>query len=65
MPQLEGDEEEAKQGGLNTLTSKKTINRTSALLLPIIAENNSYKLKNEIMQILYLLYHYCKITKIS
>ena len=25
MPQLEGDEEEAKQGGLNTLTSKKLL----------------------------------------
>ena len=57
MPPLEGDEEEVKEGkGLIILTLTKLLARFSILLAQIKAGNNSYKLKNEIRQILYLLY---------
>ena len=56
MPPLEGDEEEVKEGkGLKNLTPNKSLAKLSVLLALIKAENNSYKLKNEIRQILYLL----------
>ena len=52
---LEGDEEEAKEGkGLKIFTSNKLLTRLPILLAQIKAGNNSYKLKNEIRQILYL-----------
>ena len=59
IPPLEGDEEEVKEGtGLKILTPNKLLTR-----LPI-AGNNSFKLKNEIRQILHLpLYQHNKITK--
>ena len=58
MPTLEGDEEEVKEGkGLQILTT------FPILLAQIKAGNNSYKLKNEIRQILHLLYQHNKITK--
>ena len=64
MPPLEGDEEEVQQEkGLKILTSNKLLTRLPILLAQIKAGNNSYKLKNEIRQILYLLYQHNKITK--
>ena len=49
--------------GLNILTSNRLLTRFSILLAQIKAKNNLYKLKNEIRQILYLLYEHNKITK--
>ena len=55
MPPLEGDEEEVKEGkGLKVLTPNKLLTRLSILLAQIKAGKNSYKLKNEVRQILYL-----------
>ena len=45
------------------LTPNKLLTRLSVLLAQTKAGNNSYKLKNEIRQILYLLFHHNKITK--
>ena len=57
MPPLEGDEEKVKKGkALKILTPNKLLTRLPILLAQIKAENNSYELKNEIRQILYLLY---------
>ena len=64
MPPLQGDEEEVKEEkGLTILTPNKLLTRSPILLAQIKAENNSYKLKNEIIKILYLLYQHNKITK--
>ena len=64
MPPLEGDEEEAKEGKiLKILIPNKLLTRFPVLLAQIKAGNNSYKLKNEIRQILYHLYQHNKITK--
>ena len=64
MPPLEGDDEEVKEGKtLKFLTPNKLLTRLPILLAQIKAGNNSYKLKNEIRQILYLLYQHYKITK--
>ena len=60
---LEGDEEVQAGKGLKILTPNKLLTRLSILLPQIKAGNNSYKLKNEIRQILYLLYQQNKITK--
>ena len=61
---LEGDEEEVKEGkGLKILTPNKLLPRLPALLAKIRAGNNSYKLKKEIRQIVYLLYQYNKTIK--
>ena len=49
--------------GLKTLTQNKLLTILSILLAQIKAGNNSYELKNEIRQILYLLYHHNKISK--
>ena len=46
----------SSRSGLKILTNKQMINRLPILLAQIQAENNSKKLKNEIRQILYLLY---------
>ena len=63
MPSLE-DNEKVKEGkGLKILTPNKLLTTLSILLAQIKAGNNSFKLKNEIRQILYLLYQYNKITK--
>ena len=63
MPPLEGDEGEVKEGKwLKILAPDKLLIRLS-ILAQIIAENNSYKLRNEIRQIVYLLYQHNKITK--
>ena len=51
------DNEKVKEGKrLEILTPRKLLTRLSVLLLQIKAGNNSYKLNNEIRQILYLLY---------
>ena len=64
MSPLECDEEEVKEGeGLKILTTDKQLIRFTTLLAQIKAGKNSYKLKNEIRKILYLLYQYNKITK--
>ena len=63
MQSLE-DNEKVKEGkGLKILTPNKLLTTLSILLAQIKAGNNSFKLKNEIRQILYLLYQHNKITK--
>ena len=63
-PPLDDDEEEVKEGkGLKILTPNKLLTRLPIWLAQLKAENNSYKLKNEIRQILYLLYQHNKIAK--
>ena len=57
----EGDKEEAKEEvknetGTKILTPNKVLTKLPVLLAQIKAENNSYKLKNEVKQKLYLLY---------
>ena len=61
MSSLVSDEEEGK--GLKILTPNKLSTRLPILLAKIKAGNNSCKLKNDIRQILYLLYQHNKITK--
>ena len=64
MPPLEGDEEEVKEGkGLKILTLNKLLTKFPILLAQMKAGNNSNKSKNEIRQILYLLYQDNKINK--
>ena len=63
MPLLEGDEELKEGKGLKILTPNKLLTRLPILPAQIKAGNNSYKLKNEIRQILYLLKQHNKITK--
>ena len=64
MPPIEVDEEEVREGkGLKILTPDKPLTSLSVLLAQIKAKNNSYKLKNEFRQILYLLHRHSKITK--
>ena len=59
---LEGDE--VKEGKkIKNLTRNDVLTRLPMLLAQIKAGNSSYKLKNEIRQILYLLYQHNKITK--
>ena len=63
MPALEGHEEKIKEGkGVKIVTSNKLLTSLPILLAQIKAENASCKLKNEIRQILYLLYQHNKIT---
>ena len=49
--------------GLEILTSNKLLTRLPILLAQIKARNNSYNLKNEFRQILYLLYQHNKINR--
>ena len=65
MSPLEGDKkEEVKKGkGLKILTRNKLLTRLPTLLAQIKAGINSYELKSEMRQILYLLYQHNKITK--
>ena len=64
MAPLEGDEEEVKEGkGLKLLTPNKLLTRLTILLAQKKAGNSSVKLKNEVRQILYLLYQHNEITK--
>ena len=75
MPPLESDKEDfvdtqtiarlevKERKGLKFLTPKKLFTRLPVLLAQIKAGHNSCKLKNEIRQILHLLYQHNKITK--
>ena len=64
MSPIEGDEEEINERkGLKILTLNKLLSRLPILLAQIKAGNNSYKLKNEIRQILYLFYQPKEITR--
>ena len=62
MLPLEGDEEVKERKGLKTLSPEKLLTRIPILLAHIKTGNSSYKLKNEIRQILYLLHQHSKIT---
>ena len=48
---------------IKVFNSKQAINQSSNIISTKKSGYNSYKLKNEIMQILYLLYQHNKITK--
>ena len=61
-PLLEG-EEVKKETELKILTPNKLLTRFPVLLAQTKAESNSYKLKNEIRQILHLLYQLNEIIK--
>ena len=63
MPPLEGYEEVKKGKGLKISTPNKLLTWLPILLSQIKAGNNSNELKNEISQILYLLYQHNNITK--
>ena len=64
MLKLEDDEEKVRERkGIKILMPNKLLTRLPILLAQIKFENNLYKLKNEIRQILYLLYLYNKIIK--
>ena len=61
MPPLKGDEEEVKVGkGLKILSPTKLLIRLPILLAQLKPRYNLAKLKNEIRQILYLLYQHSK-----
>ena len=63
MPPLEGEEEEIKdEKGKKILTPKKLLTKLSILFTQIKTGNNSYTLKNEIRQVLYLIYQHNKIN---
>ena len=57
MSPREGDEEVKEGKGLKTLTPNKLLATLPISLGQIKDGNNSYKLKNEIRKILYLLYN--------
>ena len=63
MPVLEGDEKVTQGKGLKKLILNKLLTRRPILLAQMKVGNNSDKLKNEIRQILYLLYQQNKINK--
>ena len=64
MAVLESDEKQVKEGKLlKTLTSNKLLTRFSVLLVQIKAANDSWNLKIEIRQILYIVYKHNKSTK--
>ena len=64
LPLREGDEVVVKkEKGLKILTPNKSLTRLLILLAQIKAGNNSYKLKNEIKQTLYLLHQHDNIMK--
>ena len=63
MPPLENNEEVKEGKGVIVLTLNKLLIRLSILLGKIKAANNSYNLKNEIRQILYILDQHNKIKK--
>ena len=57
------ENEELSGSGLKILTNKQMLNRLPILLAQIQAGNNSTKLKNEAIQILYSLYRSKVLTK--
>ena len=60
---LEGDKEVKEGNWLKILAPNKLLTRLQILLAQIKDGNNSNKLKNEIRQILYLLYHQIILQK--
>ena len=58
-----GSDTSKKGEGLKILTNKQMLNCLPILLAQIEAGNNSIKLKNELRQILYLLYRSKVLTK--
>lgn len=63
MPPLTNDEENMKFEEQNSVLAPNKLLTRISILVEIKAENNSYKLDNEIRQISYLLYQHNKITK--
>ena len=63
MPLLESNEKVRERKVVKILTRNKLLTRLPILLAQIKAGNNSYKLKSEIKQILYLLYQHNKIFR--
>ena len=64
MPATEGDEEEVKEEKeIKSLIPKKLSTRLPILLTRIKVRSNSYKIKNEMRQILYLLYQHNRSLK--
>ena len=63
MSALEVDEGVKEGKWLQILTPNKLLTRLSIVLAQIKTGKNSWNLKNEISQILYLLYQHNKITK--
>ena len=64
MPPIEGNEEEVQEEkGLKILTSNKLGTRLPILFGQIKAGNNLNELKNEIGEVIYLLYQRNKITE--
>ena len=61
MPQLEGDEEGKEGKGLKILTLNKLLTWLPILLAEVKGGNNSSKLRNEIRQLLYLLYQHNQV----
>ena len=61
---IKSDSDASKKGeGLKILTNKQMLNRLPILLAQMQAGNNSKSLKNEVRQILYLLYRSKVLTK--
>ena len=64
IPALVGYEEEVKEEkGIRISAPKKLSTRLPTLFAHIEARNNSYKLKNEIIKIVYIPYKHNKITR--
>ena len=68
MPELESEESaeqrrNQKGEGLKILTPNQMLSRLPISLAQLKAGNNSEKLKNEIRQLLYLLYRSKKLSK--
>ena len=63
MPPLESDKEVTKGKRLRILIPNKLLTRLPILLAQKKAGNNSYKIKNQIRRILYLLHQNNKINK--
>ena len=63
MPPLKRDKEVKEEKVWKILTPNKLLTRHPVSLAQIKAENSSYKLKNEIRQITYLLFQHNKVTK--
>ena len=63
VPSKPLSKEDKEEKGLKILTPNKLLTRLAISLAQIKAGNNSNKLKNEVRQIVYLLYQHNNITK--
>ena len=63
--QKKSDEENQEGQGLKLLTPDQMLSRSPISLAQLKAGNNSKKLKNEIMQLLYSLHRSKKLTKVN